>query len=173
MQVSGKSLLNSAESILRDRKQDRGPGPATGPELRASGRELGLESLQQGVLESRLLSLQANLSAIQRDYSREQSRHSYLTQNPSEINAELRFGEEALFPEFRAGMDLGQMRGQVGEAMERLVRALKSVQVEMENLHALSFEAPVTVQAGEAQQLVDRGGLKELDPERVARLTRP
>ncbi|MBX7057321.1 MAG: hypothetical protein K1X75_04600 [Leptospirales bacterium] len=173
MQINGRSILSSAEGILRDRKQERGPEASVSGIEAAGPRESGLDTLQQGVLESRLLRLQSSLGDIQRDYSREQARFSYLNSNPAEISADLRFGDQPLFPELARGIDPQTLRPEVQGAMERLIRALKSVQVEMENLNALNFGEPVAGSRPNAQALVDRGGLKELDPERVARLTRP
>ena len=168
MQVTGKHLLNSAEYILRDRRQEqKNPGGVSG----SAGTQARDTVQSSGTLESRLPGLQANLSTIQNDYSREQARYTYLTRYPDQVSAELRFGEAPLFPEFKPDMNTGELPSKVSNNMEKLMSALKGVQVEMENLYALNFNAPPEA-AMDAAALVQNGGLKDLDPERVARLTR-
>jgi hypothetical protein len=174
MQVSGKLLLNSAENILKERRQDNRPAAAGASGGRAERSE-GAGGLNQSGVESRLLKLQASLSTVQHQYSREQSRQMYLEQQPAQIGPELQFGGEALFPEYHPGMDLDELKLSVSGQMEQLVRSLKSLQVEMENLYALNFDAPPRSEAGDPEmtrQLVEQGGLKNLDPARVAHLTR-
>ena len=176
MQVSGKLLLNSAENILKERHKDQRPA-GTGAGDAAASRTKA-EGLNQSALESRLLKLQANLSTIQHQYSREQARSTYLNQNPDQIGPELKFGDEALFPEIQAGANpkpnLEGLQKDVSGALEKLIRSLKSVQVEMENLYALNFDAPLDSAAGpdSAARLMQEGGLRNLEPARVAHLTR-
>ncbi len=172
MQVSGKVLLNSAENILKERHKDQRPAGAQAGN--AAGSQPAAEGLTQPTLERRLLKLQANLSTIQHQYSREQARQTYLDESPAQINPELRFGDEPLFPELPASPDaekLAGLRKDVSGTLEKLIRSLKSVQVEMENLYALNFDAPPKAEA-DAARLLEQGGLKSLDPARVAHLTR-
>lgn len=171
MQINGKTLLNSAESILRERhKENRAGGASSGAESSRSADALA-EGLAATPLEARLLRLQASLGAIQREYSREQARYSYLTQNPDEISPDLKFGDEPLFPELRAGFDPARLKDEVQGALDRLTRSLKGAQVEMENVYALNFNQPPDT-AVDAARLLENNGLKDLDPARVARLTR-
>ncbi|MCB1324145.1 MAG: hypothetical protein H7A21_19810 [Spirochaetales bacterium] len=171
MEISSKTILNSAESILRDRRQEpRTPGGTSGSgrsEAAAQG-----TGMQQGALEARVLHLQSNLNRVQAEYSREQARMTYLRDFPDRINADLRFNDEALFPEASPGpIQRGEVERNVKTAMESLVLSLKSIQVEMENLYALNFEQK-PIQPADAARLFENHGLKELDPARVARLTR-
>lgn len=176
MQVSGKVLLNSAENILKERHKDQRPAGA-GETAASAGNKPAAEGLNQTTLESRLLKLQANLSTIQHQYSREQARQTYLDESPAQIAPELRFGDEPLFPEIQAGTNpnpesLAGLRKDVSGTLEKLIRSLKSVQVEMENLYALNFDAPPKTDADAARLIEQQGGLKALDPARVAHLTR-
>jgi len=170
MQVSGKTLLNSAESILRDRRQnpqsDR-TGSDEQLEVRGAGRG---ELFSQGVLESRILKLQASLSKLQNEYSREQARQAYLKDGSN--LAELHYNSEPLFPELETGMDRSAITTKVETSLFRLIRELKSMQVEMENLYALNYSALPDANFS-AEDLAKNSGMKPLDPERVARLTRP
>ncbi|MCR9144810.1 MAG: hypothetical protein NXI24_21410 [bacterium] len=170
MQVSGKLLLNSAENILKERHKDQRPAGANAGDAAAS-RTGATEGLNQSTMESRLLKLQANLSTIQHQYSREQARQTYLKESPQQITPELKFGDEPLFPEFQANMNLEGLQKDVSGSMEKLIRSLKSVQVEMENLYALNFDAPPEART-DAAALIEQGGLRNLDPARVAHLTR-
>jgi hypothetical protein len=170
MQVSGKLLLNSAENILKERhKEQRPAGAGTGDGKVA--RTGATEGLNQTALESRLLKLQANLSTIQHQYSREQARQTYLAETPEQIGPELKFGDEPLFPEFQSNINLEGLQKDVSGSLEKLIRSLKSVQVEMENLYALNFDAPPDART-DAARLMEQGGLRNLDPARVAHLTR-
>lgn len=170
MQVSGKLLLNSAENILKERHKENRPTGAgeSGTHAAKAGTSDGLN---QTTLESRLLKLQANLSTIQHQYTREQARQTYLNQNPEQIGPELKFGDDPLFPEFQPGMNLEGLQKDVSGSLEKLIRSLKSVQVEMENLYALNFDAPPEART-DAARLLEQGGLRNLDPARVAHLTR-
>jgi len=171
MQISGKMLLNSAESILRDRREEargRETGSARGNETDTDGR---IDALQQGILESRLLKLQASLGNIQNDYSREQARFTYLTAHPEQMSQSLQFNNEPLFPELKDGVDPDVLRTKVSDRLTGLVRALKSIQVEMENLYALNFNSMPSANTN-AETLISARALKTLDPSRVARLTR-
>ncbi len=174
MQISGKALLNSAENIIKERRQEnqRSAGDGVGVGAKA-GSTNSAEGLSQSSLESRLLKLQADLSGVQREYSREQSRSEYLNRNPEQISAALRFGEEPLFPELQDGQkpNLDALSKATADRMEHLMRSLKSVQVEMENLYALNFNGP-SADSVDAARLLEQGGVKQLDPARVAHLTR-
>lgn len=171
MEITGKTLLNQAESILKDRRQDsRGAGGVRGSDG-SIGRTSGRSDVSQTSMESRLLNLQSSLNQIQHDYSREQTRHTYLNNYPDRITSELRFGEEPLFPELlKDKADPSELQRKVSHNMDQLMRALKGVQVEMENLYALNFDAPPTP-IKDAATLLSNKGIKELDPSRVARLT--
>lgn len=171
MQVSGKLLLNSAENILKERHQDKNRPTGAGDSGARAASGTSTDGLSQSPLESRLLKLQANLSTIQHQYTREQARQTYLKDYPDQVGPELKFGEEPLFPEFKTGMDLEGLKKDVSGQMEQLIRSLKGVQVEMENLYALNFNAPPQTNT-DAARLLEQGGLKNLDPARVAHLTR-
>ncbi len=171
MQISGKILLNSAENILKDREQgERRPYTVAKEEKREGGSSS--EVTTTGVLEARLLKLQSDLKGLQSNYSREQVRYDYLQNRPSEINEYLTYEKQPLFPEYGQGMERETLKNEVAENMKRLIESLKSIQVELENLYALNFESPQGT-AANLSSLVNGNSIKELDPERVAQLTRP
>ena len=168
MQISSKHLLNSAEGILKERKNvAQESAPQQGAE-KAASRAGGMT---QGMLESRLLGLQDNLRDAQVQYSREQARFKYITENPDQIDSSLTFQNEALFPELEQGQRPADLQQQVAGAMEQLARSLKSMQVEMENLYALNFSALPRTDLS-AESLSEQGVMRDLDPGRVSQLTR-
>lgn len=170
MQISSKHLLNSAEGILKDRRnvQKQTSGESGSSEKAAAARPTGMT---QGMIESRLLSLQDSLRDAQVRYSREQARYSYITQNPGEIDEKLTFQNEVLFPELAQGAKPQELEPKVAGAMEQLARSLKSIQVEMENLYALNFSALPRSDV-DVGALFENKGMRDLDPGRVSRLTR-
>lgn len=172
MNISTKSILSSAEGIIRDRHDDA-RRPAASPlanepaKAVTSGNSLGTDSLH-----ARLLDLQANLNRTQREFSREQTRKHYLTDGSRQLDSTLRFEGELLFPELQKGNPLPeQLLSRTDERMSELSRKLKGLQVEMENVMALNFQAPAS--RGITAEDLHTGTMKELDPARVARLTRP
>ena len=173
MQISGKSLLNSAEGILKDRQNDTGGATTTPADSKATQDNARTHRLSQGALEARLLNLQATLNKTQHDYSREQARHTYLTKHQDQVHKDLTFDDEPLFPELDSDnpMDMDLLKTKVFDNLNGLTRSLKSVQIEMENLFALNFQSPPS--AGlDAAALLSSGAIKNLDPARVAKLTR-
>lgn len=171
MQISGKMLLNSAEGILRERRDENRGGQDSGVGKSESSATLKPDGLNPDTIQVRLLNLQASLSGIQNEYSREQARHSYLSRTPEAINSSLRFNDSPLFPELETGISLREIEERVVSRLQELDRALKAVQVEMENLYALNFNA--LPQPGiEPGDLAKNQPVRALDPTRVARLTR-
>lgn len=171
MQISARILLNSAENILRDRQRDAQNMEQRKTADTTGARPVRTEGLSKGALESRLLKLQASLSHIQKDYSFEQTRLAYLTEAPQEINAELLFDGEALFPEWREGINAGEIENRARASLDNLLRNLKRIQVEMENLYALDFPAAPRMKV-DAEALSKNNVMTDLNPSRVARLTR-
>ncbi len=172
MQISGKMLLNSAENILRDRKGEAAHRPPPSGAENRKPDQGSLGGINQGVLQSRLLKLQASLRDIQHDYSREQARQAYVNQTPDKISPSLHFDGEPLFPELETdAMALTELRERITDRMRHLNRNLKGVQVEMENLYALNVSNPPGKIPG-AVETLEAGALRDLDPGRVARLTR-
>ncbi len=171
MEITGKYLLNKAESILKDRKQEARAQKSESSSRTDSAHSSRSESVSQNALQTRLLNLQESLTNVQNDYTREQTRFAYLQEHPDQINSSLRFNDAPLFPELSQQTDLESLKQGVGEKVQSLLHTLKSIQVEMENLVALNFNAvPRSVQ--EARSLTDAQAMMQLDPERVARLTR-
>lgn len=171
MQISGKMLLNSAEGILRERRDESRGGKGSGVGESDTTSSIKPEGINPDTIHVRLLNLQASLSGIQNEYSREQARHSYLSRTPEAINSSLRFNEDPLFPELETGISMKEIEERVASRLQELDRSLKAVQVEMENLYALNFNA--LPQPGlEPGELVKNQPVKALDPTRVARLTR-
>lgn len=169
MEVTGKYLLNQAESILKDRRQDSKSRVSKDGQIQDAGKTVKADGLRQGVFESRLMNLQESLGEIQKDYSREQTRFAYLTSNPDKISKDLLFDGEALFPELNSGGSLEALKRHVEDKLKELTRNLKGKQVEMENLLALNFNS---VPGVKPEDLTGLEGMKNLDPARVARLTR-
>ncbi len=171
MQVSSRVILSSAEGILRDRRGDNHPATGLSGPSDASARRSPETLLRQDALNARILDLQAQLNRTQSQYSREQARHAYLTRFSGEISSSLVYDGEPLFPELANGRLPSGLLPETQERLSVLTRSLKTAQVEMENMLALSFGARVPL-AAEASELLRAGGLRDLDPERVAKLTR-
>jgi len=169
MQITGKLLLNSAEGILKDRKQEQSEVKGTKSSQNAS-KAASTGSITQTSVESRLLDLQHTISNLQEKYSREQARFSYLKQSSEEINEHIKFDGRQLFPEFGPEFSKEKTLFQVTEQMNSLIQSLKKIQVEMENIHALKFESSEKTEVQSSFQ-VSGTAVKELNPERVARLT--
>lgn len=170
MEVTGKYLLNQAQSILKDRKNDsRSSTPEKGvsdPSASARGTEAAGRSSHQ----SRLLTLQNSLATMQKEFSKEQARLTYLKSHPGAITEDLRFENERLFPELEAGPLPESLQDTVSHKLEKLVHDLKGVQVEMENLYALNFhKAPAS--GFEPSDLGKLSQTSNINPNRVARLT--
>lgn len=168
MKITGKLLLNQAESILKDKKQE---SSAARDKIR--GEESSVQAsdgLKQGAIESRILHLQSSLGKLQREFSREQSRKAYLQDNPGAINERIVFDDKPLFPELAQGQSPDSIAKHVDTRITDLSRNLKSIQVEMENLMALTFKEPASISGNVTAQELDRS-FKEMRPDRVARLT--
>ncbi len=170
MHISGKMLLNSAESILRDRRQDNGTDRGSETTI-AQNAQNKSEALTQGVLESRILKLQSTLGTLQNSYTREQTRLTYLSEQPEKIDSSLQFDGTPLFPETGADLDTGKLKVRVDEQMVNLVRQLKAMQVEMENLYALNYKTQ-PIAGLDTRLIMNMNSMKSLDPGRVARLTK-
>lgn len=172
MQISSKVLLNSAQTIVRDRQKDPRSTDALIAPAEQGANASGTDGLSQSAIEARLLNLQAALATVQRNYSREQARFSYLNEIPEQVSSSLMFEGEPLFPEVAQGRagDVHDMKKHVGTALESLVRSLKSIEVEMENLYALNF-ADVDPSVN-MHRISEMPPVRQLDPGRVARLTR-
>ncbi|MBL8020189.1 MAG: hypothetical protein JNM27_11035 [Leptospirales bacterium] len=162
MQISGKHLLSSAETLLRERRDDRAQ----------SRRETGGRSSESGAfvqpaaLHGRLMQIQGNLAGMQNEFSREQARLAYLADPEAIAQEKPVFDGKPLFPE----SDLTGLKDTVLARMDVLRKNLRTLQVEMENLVALG--APTPDSTLDARALLSRGGLNHVDPERVSRLTR-
>jgi len=170
MQITGKLLLNSAESILKDRRNEQKNQSVSDRDL--SAKKAGSEEIQSSI-EARILKLQSALTQIQSEYTREQTRMSFLEENPQAINKELKFNNSILFPELDHEMDSQALKTNVAGSMEKLMKMLKETQVEMENIYALNFHA----QAQNPESISIPSGLsgsavRDIDPQRVAKLTR-
>ena len=171
MQVTGKLLLSSAEGILKDRKQEESEVNGAKSNKNAGGSSPSVSAISQTSVESRLLDLQNTIAELQKNYSREQARLSYLKQSPGEINGDLKFDGNQLFPEYGTYFDPESTLNRVTDQMNHLIQTLRKTQVEMENIHALKFAHSDAPQI-KASIHVNSDAVKELNPERVARLTR-
>ena len=169
MQISASILLNSAESILRDRQREAQAGEMQEGQGNLTRAAKNRNLISHSVLESRLLKLQASLSSIQKDYSREQARLHYVTERPQDIDASLVYDNQPLFPEWK-GKATPEMQFGIKNGMDGLLRKLRRIQVEMENLYALNFNSlpKFTITS---ESLSQNPVLNELDPKRVAQLT--
>lgn len=156
MQITGKNLLSSAESLLRDRREKplRAGTPA------AARAESG--SIQSGAAQARMVHLQGRLSSEQYEFSREQARMAFLDQPEGDPSA-LLFDGKPLFPE----TDLTGLREKVQSRMEGLERNLRTLQVEMENMAALGLVSTSDFKPEDLEK-----AMGHLDPMRVSRLTR-
>lgn len=165
MQISGKVLLNQAESIIRDRKGERqsvtGQTEKSNPEV---------ASTVAGSFSSRILNLQASLAELQSQLSRQQARLSHIDENPAELNSQIQYEGQQLFSEQEVNSDPKTVGQEIQQTMQGLTEKLKTTEVEMENLYALGFTTPESFQFS-AEQLASISS-KDLDPQRVARLTR-
>lgn len=154
MQISGKYLLSSAETLL-NRRSNRISSQGSGPD---TSREL-----QPALMHSRLMQIQGHLAHVQHDYSREQARLASV--DAVEGRENLQFDGAPLFPE----KDTGDLRGKITDRLDVLGKQLKSLQVEMENMVALGFK-PEEYKID--PKLAHDTSMRPIDPDRVARLTR-
>ncbi|MCE9598191.1 MAG: hypothetical protein K8S54_09515 [Spirochaetia bacterium] len=162
MQISGKHLLSSAETLLREKREERSQSR---PESGSQAREAA-SFVQPAALHGRLMQIQGSLAGMQNEYSREQARLAFLAEPDSIAVEKPVFDGKALFPE----TDLTGLKDKVQSRMEVLNKNLRTLQVEMENLVALG--APTHDSDLDARALLSRGGLNHVDPDRVSRLTR-
>lgn len=167
MQITGKQLLSSAEGLMRDKKD----GPVVGSKREENSTQETGRSVNTGSsIEARIMGLQADMARIQNSYSREQARQNYL--NDPEVNhSELTYEGEPMFPEALAGQSVEGLRETVNTSVEELRQSLKSMAVEMENLFALNIQSDSKFSM-DPQNLMAEGSLKDIDPNRVAHLTR-
>lgn len=165
MEITGKYLLNSAESIVRGRRAQEPKG------TEADQRSAPSTAVESG-WQARLLAMQGTLGEMQRVYSREQARHNYLQEHFDEITRDLHFDGEPLFPDIPEKPDRKTLLFGVEERLKELRTQLKSVQVEMENHLALQFASEKSLGLDHLDLSAGLAGSR-LDPERVARLTRP
>ena len=170
MQVNDKVLLGSAESILKNHKKANYPQDGS----LALGKEHSgnppVDLAKTDLTSSRILKLQDNLKALQEDYTREQMRAAYLQKQPQNISQELKYNGNPLFPEYKKDSDLDQLRDTVTQRIKYLIRGLKSIQVEMENIYALNFNKPSESKIYSGK-ISDSFNAKGLDRERIAHLT--
>lgn len=165
MDVTGKNLLNSAENIIKNRTQRR-TTTATEQNLSTPVRtEQALKSQSAPILQ-----LESGLQKLQKDFSYQQARFSFLENEPQSINAELKFGQDPLFPEFPFEINLQEFKANVQGQVTGLSNEIQQLQLQLENHYALNFDSPPPMLS--AESLTETGNLGQLDPERVARLTR-
>lgn len=170
MQITGKTLLNQAESILKERKQDESLKSSTS-ESEVRNRATSSELSAPNVIESRILNLQENLAGIQKNLSREQARQAYLSEQPQTITDKILYDGKPLFPEAKDGWKPEEIKPAVENKITSFLTVLKQIQVEMENLFALKFESPDRFQLN-AEAVMHPDAMKDLNPDRVAKLTR-
>jgi len=161
MQITGKNLLSSAESLLKDKRENKPARSEAAPRSEEAG------PFQPAAMHGRILQIQNSLSGIQNEYSREQARLAYLSDTNSTSPETLTFDGKPLFPE----SDLTGLKDKVQGRMETLGKSLRRLQVEMENLVALGFTPPKD-SAVDPRPLLESGGLNHIDPIRVSKLTR-
>ena len=182
MHVNGKLLLNSAKDILKSYQQrDSKASVKLNPDLGQDVSKINsTDSTKGNSIKVRMLELQSRLKAIQNDYTREQVRQDYLLNRSDELNGNLEYKNGQLFPEYNSGRDIESLKNMVAKKLAELLRGLKSVQVEIENLYAINFQRLSTDNIAHAEQLNRLDGidfdnssltLKNIDPERVSKLT--
>ena len=147
-------------------------GRSGGKQIRQSCRD---SQIQQDLgkapaINTQVLRLQASLNAAQKSYSLEQARLSWL-ENPVGKPEDMQFDNEKLFPDFPFGEDIETYKQETTQRIGDLARTLKGLQVEMENIFALNFEAAPEISI-DADTLASVKGITSLDPGRVAKLTR-
>ncbi len=174
MEIKSRALLNQAENILKDRKGDNKATFSSEGRLKNDSSVNSDSIFTRGAMESRMLSLQENLTRLQSQYSREQARLGYLEKEQNSVNGSIEYDGESLFPELAENPDLDRssLLELVKRRMEGLTHSLKGGQVEMENMLALSFRDPseFTVNAADLSNL--SASLNPIQPGRVAQLTR-
>lgn len=166
MEITGKTLLSSAEKIISGyREKTKAPEsqlPAVASEEVRSSAQI------------RLASMQVRLNDLQRVYSREQARLNLLQDAGFDLNektaSELTFEGEPLFPEVKGQWNREELRQTVEQRLNEARARLKSLQVEMENHLAVEF--PAAFDSRLPSDLSQGLAGSRLDPERVARLTR-
>ncbi len=176
MQVDGKTLLHSAENILKNRRQEEGRHSSAFSSAEA-GKKKAEASIHTALIQSRMLKLQATLKELQESYTREQIRKDYLQNRTAEIHAELQYNGKPLFPEYAASATKEEISSVVADNIKHLLRTLKGTQIEIENLYALNFKTMMAeLEKGslvikELRSFFSSYPTKGLDPERVAKLT--
>jgi len=172
MEITGKILLNSAEKIIGNQKEQS---------KRAESKNITANVDQaRSTAQSRLVGMQADLSETQKLFSKEQARLQILQSNDDPLTgktaAGMTFDGKPLFPELNQDwpQDPTQRPELIRTVEESLTQArarLKSLQVEMENHLAVEFSAAAKM--SEPGELSFADAKTSLDPQRVARLTRP
>ncbi|MBE7438427.1 MAG: hypothetical protein HS115_08250 [Spirochaetales bacterium] len=156
MNVTGKMLLSSAETILRGRPQAQQTGNPPGPPQATD-----MVTAQGSAMQNRMHELSSRLKQTQADYTREQMRLSYLKNG--QLDRSIAIQDQPLFlPEEVPGPEL---QDKVEAHLENLLHTLRSVQVEMENLSALNFRSADGIR-------MTGQDYRSIDPARVAQLTR-
>ena len=172
MQVNGKMLLDSAESILKSRRQESKSQESSLKKeqdiQRAHKAKPG--SVQTNLNSARVLKLESELKSMQEDYTREQVREDFLLNKPEQISEKLKYQGTSLFPEYKPGMNTQGLAKDVSHKLKQLLHSLKSIQVEMENLYALSF-SKLSTQETNIKEIDTSLAVKDIDPKRVAQLT--
>ena len=180
MQVNGKTLLDSAENILKSRRQENKSQKSEETKSQRAqdayaAQKTGSDSAQTKLNSARMLKLEAELKSMQESYTREQVRENFLLHKPHEISKKLEYQGGPLFPEYKPGMDTQSLAKDVGYKLKQLLHSLKGIQVEIENLYALNFDklsSHSRSQEANIKQMDAALAVKDLDPKRVAQLTK-
>ena len=168
MEVTGKTLLNSAQNIIKNKKQDRALShkPDAGVAAQTKGPQTDIHT----TLNTQVLRLQASLSVAQKNHSQAQAQLSFLDNGDISNAGQMKFDNEPLFPDFSTDKNITEYREEVSQRVQDMARKLKSLQVEMENMFAFNFETTMDMKLN-ADTLAQAKGLVALDPQRVAKLT--
>lgn len=166
MEVTGKTLLNSAQNILKNKNQEN----SRSRESTSTSSETRIESELNSTLNVQVLRLQAALSLAQKDHSRSQAQLSFLNSNDQTPPNQIMFDEKPLFPEYPFQKNLDDYKKEISNDVVQMAKKLKGLQVEMENVFAFKFETTPDMNLN-ADSLALAKGLTSLDPDRVAKLT--
>jgi hypothetical protein len=174
MEIRSRNLLNQAENILKDRNGDNKSIISSADSAKNSTPSAADSIFTRGIMESRMLSLQQDLTRIQSQFSKEQARMGYLEKDGSEVKSDKMYDGEPLFPELQENPETSRtsLLELVKGKMSNLTHNLKGSQVEMENLLALSFQDPKDFSIAPEDLSGVTGSMNQLNPDRVAQLTR-
>lgn len=166
MEVTGKTLLNSAQNILKNKKQESAKAKEAGntAETKVTNTELNSS------LNAQVLRLQASLSVAQKSHSHAQAQLSYLNSNEQGSPENMLFDNEPLFPSLPFKKSIDEYKLEIENDVTQMAQKLKSLQVEMENVFAFNFQTTPNMDLN-ADSLAQAKGFTTLDPNRVAKLT--